>query len=77
MPPLRIVEARDVVEQRRTRRGARGPEGLVDELDLEGGEKAVGQPDVPGVGAPTPAADKRVADEERLVVPARIPAATV
>ncbi len=49
MAPLPIVEDLDVLEHRAPRRGARGPERVVDKLDLERGEETLGHCVVPAV----------------------------
>jgi hypothetical protein len=71
MSPLPVVGL-DVVEELASGRGPRGPGGVVDEFDLEGGEEALGDSVVPAVPPPAHAADDAMAVEGPAVVAARV-----
>src|SRR5947209_12628090 len=52
MPPPPVVEDLEVIEQLAARRRPRGPRRVVDELDLQRGEEALGDGVVPAVAPP-------------------------
>src|SRR5262245_66029081 len=68
MSPLPIVEELEVLEQFRARRGACGPRGVVNELDLEGRKEALGDSIVPAIAPAAHAADDPVLREDLPVV---------
>ena len=72
MPAPPIVEALEVIDQRRAGGRARRPAGVVHELDFERGEEALGHRVVPAVAAATHAAAEAVLREQGLVVAAGI-----
>ena len=72
MPPLAVVEELEVLDELGARRGARGPGGAVDELDLHRREEALGDGVVPAVAPPAHAADDPMLCQYPLVVVARV-----
>ena len=69
-PP--IVEGLEVIEELTARRGPRGPGRVVDELDLQRGEEALGDGVVPAVAPPAHTADDAVLREHPLVIAAGV-----
>src|SRR5438034_7791008 len=74
-PP--IVEGLEVIEELTARRGPRGPGRVVDELDLQRGEEALGDGVVPAVAPPAHAADDPVLRQHPLVVAAGVLTAAI
>src|SRR2546422_416104 len=74
-PP--IVEGLEVIEELTARRGPRGPGRVVDELDLQRGEEALGDGVVPAVAPPAHAADDPVLRQPPLVVAAGVLTAAI
>lgn len=72
MSPPSIVEELEVFEQLGARGGPRGPSGVMDELDLQRREDALGHRVVPAIPPPTHAADDAVLREDPLVVTAGV-----
>jgi hypothetical protein len=72
MSSLPIVEELEVLEQVSARRGARGPRSVVNELDLERREEALGDGVVPAIATAAHAADDPVLRQDLLVVAASV-----
>src|SRR5260370_34424176 len=72
MPPLPIVETLQVIEELGARRRPSGPGRVVDQLDLERGEEALGDGVVPAVAPAAHAADDAVLRQHPLVVAAGV-----
>src|SRR6266571_6741616 len=68
MPPLPIVEALEVLEELGARRRPRGPGRVVDQLDLQRREKALGDGVVPAIAPTAHTADDPVLSQHPLVV---------
>ena len=77
MPPLPVVEDLEVLEELGARRGPRGPRRVVDQLDLQRREEALGDGVVPAVAPPAHAADDPVLRQDPLVVAAGVLAAAI
>src|SRR2546422_927227 len=67
MTALSIVEELQVLEEIGTRGGARGPGGVVDELDLQRREEALGHGVVPAIAPAAHAADDPLLRQHALV----------
>ena len=72
MPPLPIVEALEVIEELGARRRPGGPGRVVDQLDLEGREEALGDGVVPAIAPAAHTAGDPVLRQHPLVVAAGI-----
>ena len=72
MATLAIVEDLEILGQVGARRGARGPGGVVDELDLQRGEEALGDGVVPAIAPAAHAADDAVVRQDLLVIAAGV-----
>src|SRR2546425_2973630 len=68
MPPLPIVEELEILEELGARRRPSGPGRVVDQLDLQRREKALGDGIVPAIAATAHAADDSVLRQHPLVV---------
>src|SRR5262249_52855059 len=77
MASLAIVEELEIVEQRGARQGPCGPRRVVDEFDLQRGEKALGDGVVPASAPAAHAADDAVLRQDLLVVTAGILTPTI
>src|SRR5262245_54999727 len=72
MSPLPIVEELEVLDERGARRRPRGPGRVVDQLDLQRREEALGDGIVPAIAPAAHAADDAVPFQGPLVVTARV-----
>ena len=72
MPPLPIVEELEILEELGARRRPSGPGHVVDQLDLQRREKALGDGVVPAIALTAHAADDPVVRQHPLVVAAGV-----
>lgn len=77
MSSLPIVEEVEVLEQLGARRGSRRPGGVVDELDLQRREEALGDGTVRAIAPAAHAADDPVLCQDLLVVAAGVLTPTI
>src|SRR5256885_9619289 len=77
MPPLPIVEELEVLEELGARHRPGGPGRIVDQLDLQRREEALGDGVVPAIAPQAHTADDPVLRQQPLVVAARILTPTI
>src|SRR5712692_1803337 len=77
MPSPPVVERLEVLEELAARRGPRVPSRVVDELDLQRCEEALGDGVVPAIALPAHAADDPVLRQHPLVVAAGVLTAAI
>src|SRR6266542_6985237 len=77
MPSLPVIEPLDVVEELGARRRPRLPRRVVDELDLQRGEEALGDRVVPAIAPAAHAAHDPMLGQRLLVVTAGVLTAAI